>query len=1016
MLLGILLLATPSEAQRFGKNKVNYTPFEWQYLQTENFDIYYSEGGRDIALMASRFAEDSYASISKNWGYSPRNRVPLLIYNSHNDFSQTNVILSPIEEGVGGFTELFKNRVVVPWEGSFAKFRHVIHHELTHAMYFDLLYGGILDSIMGREYMFQLPLWFAEGLAEHESQYWSSEADMIIRDAIITGYLPQIQQIYGGYMVYKGGESFFKYLQEEYGNEDHWMAGDVLQSLLMTKDIEKSYKAVFGKSLEDLSKEWHRRLRSHHWPEVAGREISEDFALKLTDHRELQNYLNATPRFNPTGDRVAFLTDRNGYKEVMVMSAIDGKILNTVVRGEEAGDYEEMHWLRGGITWSPDGTMVAFATKAGERDAIHIRKADEGGYDSIITPEMDAIFTPDWSPDGTRILFCGIKDGALDLFTVNVETLEYTRLTNDYFDEAYPRWSPDGSKIAFASDRMETPYELKIKDITGEYDIFTMDADGSNVTRITTDTYNDLSPDWSADGDKLVFVSNRNGSANLFTADLNDLTVQPLTNLLTGAATPSWSPDNTKIAFTAFKEGGWDIYILKRPLKRNITFDDITPTTYRKETLLATPAPTDSSGIGTGNEVIVKDDGSGQALTMTILDSRPYEISFTPDMVNAFASYNTFYGFGGMGQLSLSDVMGNHRLGIAGNLMYSLEESDLFFSYLNLRRQTNYGFSLYHYKNYYRSYNYSIFSDRVYGGSLTLSRPFSKFSRQDLDVKYLRLDRNSYSYSGSSYYYDYYPTIFQKTKLEGVQTFSVETEFVNDTTLWNWTGPATGRRYRMNLEYAPAGTQSDISFTTLELDYRKYHRLSGKYTLVMRLSGGASFGDEPRMFFLGGTSNWMNARIARIPSYLETMQDLFFARYPFPLRGYRYYEEYGRRYFLTNVEFRYPFIDYLAFNWPLSIVLGNISGALFADAGAAWYKPVGYEEDTGEVIYDASFHGGGQDQSSGNVMLDDIKMSIGFGVRMNMGFAVVRLDTAWRTNLDEIEDKPFFSLSMGPEF
>ena len=1020
MLTGMLLSAPPSEAQRFGKNKVNYTSFDWQYLQTENFDIYYSQGGRDIALMASRFAEDSYASISKNWGYSPRNRVPLLIYNSHNDFSQTNVILSPIEEGVGGFTELFKNRVVVPWEGSFAKFKHVIHHELTHAMYFDMLYGGILDSIVGREYMFQLPLWFAEGLAEHESQYWGSEADMIIRDAIITGYLPQIHQIYGGYMVYKGGESFFKFLQEEYGNENHWMAGDVLQSLVQNKDLEKSYNAVFGKGLEDLSKEWHRRLRSHHWPEVAGREISEDFALKLTDHRELKNYLNATPRFNPTGDRIAFLTDRNGYKEVMVMSAIDGKILDTVVRGEEAGDYEEIHWLRGGLTWSADGTMVAFATKAGDRDAIHIRKVADGGYNTIIKPEMDAIYSPDWSPDGTLIMFCGIKDGLLDLYTVNVETLEYTRLTNDYFDEAYPRWSPDGSKIAFASDRIDPPYELKISDMTGAYDIFIMDADGSNVTRISTDPFNDHTPDWSADGDKLVFVSDRNGIANLYAADLTDLTVRPLTNLLTGAATPAWSPDNNNIAFTAFKEGGWDIYILKRPLKRDITFDDITPTAYRKETLLAVPADKDSAVAGSGEDVILEDDGSGQTPAMTILDSRPYKLRFTPDMDTAFASHNTFYGFCGMGQLSLSDIMGNHRLAMAVNLMYSLEESDLFFSYLNLKRQTNYGFSLYHYKNYYRSYNWSIFSDRIYGGSLIMSRPFSKFSRQDLGFNFLRLDRSAYSYSGSSYRYYDYPFIMQKTKLEGVQTFTVETELVNDTTLWNYTGPATGRRYRLNLEYAPPGGQSDISFTTVELDYRKYHRMSGKYTFVMRLSGGASFGDEPRMFFLGGTSNWLNARIAKTPEGMETMQDIFFARYPFPLRGYRYYEEYGRRYFLTNFEFRYPFIDYLVLNWPLPVVLGNISGALFTDIGAAWDRPMldangmVVWNDSGEVVYDNSFHGGGQIQ--GAFMLDDIKMALGVGVRMNLGFAVLRFDTAWRTNLDGLEDKPFFSLSMGPEF
>ena len=363
----LFFTAGTADSQVFGKNKVNYSSFKWKYIPTKNFDIYYTKGGYETALLASHIAEAQYEKLSDRWNYTPKKRIPVIVYNSHNDFSQTNVITEIISEGTGGFTELFKNRVVIPWEGSLAKFKHVIDHELTHALYFDMLYGNILDSIAGREYLFQLPLWFAEGLAEHESDYWSTEADMIVRDGIISGYLPQIQNIWGGYLVYKGGESFFKFLQEEYGTENKHMAGEILNSLSHTKNLDKSYKSVFGKSIEDLSKEWHRKLQSDHWPEVAGRELPEDFAVKLTDHMEERNYLNINPAFNPTGDKIAFLTDRGGYKEIMLMRAADGKILGTVLKGEKAGDYEEMHWLRGGLTWSPDGTMIAFAAKAGNR-------------------------------------------------------------------------------------------------------------------------------------------------------------------------------------------------------------------------------------------------------------------------------------------------------------------------------------------------------------------------------------------------------------------------------------------------------------------------------------------------------------------------------------------------------------------------------------------------------------------------------------------------------------------------
>ncbi|HUT63138.1 MAG TPA: hypothetical protein VMZ04_04190, partial [Anaerolineae bacterium] len=792
--LALIPGAITAQAQVFGQNKVNYTPFKWKYIETENFDIYFTEGGYDIALIASKIAEDSYRELSQHWKFTPRNRIPLLVYNSHNDFSQTNVILETIEEGTGGFTELFKNRVVVPWEGSLAKFRHVIHHELTHAMYFDILYGGVLESIVGREYLFQLPLWFAEGLAEHESQYWSTEADMIVRDGIISGYLPPINNIYGGYLVYKGGESFMKFLQEEYGGSNKWIAGEVLQSLTMTKNLDKTFKSIFGKSIEDLSKDWHRKLRSEHWPEVAERELSEDFAMQLTDHRELENYLNVTPVFNPTGDRIAFLTDRNGFKEIMLMSAIDGKIIDTVVKGEKADDYEEMHWMRGGISWSPDGKMIAFASKAGERDAIHIKKVSDGGFDKIIKPDMDAIYSPDWSPDGTKILFCGIKDDKLDLFTVNVKTLEYIRLTDDFFDESNPRWSPDGTKIVFSSDRLEPNYEYHIDQMHGNYDIFTMNADGTNIKRITTNQFNNMNPYWSHDGEKIVFTSDRNGISNLYSCDLKDMTVSPLTNLLTSASSPCWSPDGTKIAFTSFKEGGWDIYLLKRPLKRDIIFEQITPTAYRKETLNAVAESTD-----TKSEVILKDEGRGQEIAIEPAPTKPYKLKFTPDMFNAFASYNTFYGIGGMGQLVLSDIMGNHRMYVGADLYYSLEESNFLFSYFNLKRQTNIGFSAFHYKTYYRSYNWNIFSDRIYGGSAIVSHPFSKFTRQDFQLNLLNISRDAYRGSYSNFY-PYF--ISEVQKIEGIRSITLETEFVKDTALWGYTGPVNGVRYKINVEHS----------------------------------------------------------------------------------------------------------------------------------------------------------------------------------------------------------------------
>ena len=116
----------------FGKNKVQYTDFQWQVMETDHFRIYFYIEEEELARIAAKIAEDSYlilASRFKQEVYSP---IPLIIYSSPNYFSQTNVTASFIPESVGGFTEFLKGRVVVPFHGSYPDFEHVIRHELVH--------------------------------------------------------------------------------------------------------------------------------------------------------------------------------------------------------------------------------------------------------------------------------------------------------------------------------------------------------------------------------------------------------------------------------------------------------------------------------------------------------------------------------------------------------------------------------------------------------------------------------------------------------------------------------------------------------------------------------------------------------------------------------------------------------------------------------------------------------------------------------------------------------------------
>src|SRR5688500_14700478 len=112
VLLVLALFAASPPAWGYGQNKVQYHQFRWHYLQTAHFDVYYSQGGELIAQFAAGRLEGMYRQVSTSVGHRLANRVPIILHNSHAEFEQTNVIRLPLHEGIGGFTEIFKNRIV----------------------------------------------------------------------------------------------------------------------------------------------------------------------------------------------------------------------------------------------------------------------------------------------------------------------------------------------------------------------------------------------------------------------------------------------------------------------------------------------------------------------------------------------------------------------------------------------------------------------------------------------------------------------------------------------------------------------------------------------------------------------------------------------------------------------------------------------------------------------------------------------------------------------------------------
>ncbi len=183
-LVFICIASANAQFLSFGRNKINYSAFDWHILKTDHFDIYYYPEEQELTERGAYFAESSYHELEQKFNFTISQRIPLIFYSSQIHFQQTNITPGFIPEGVGGFFEFLKGRVVLPSNGSTEQFRHVIQHELTHVfMHNRIDYILHLHNQPSDRYP---PLWFVEGLAEYFSTQWDSQAEMVLRDAVLT--------------------------------------------------------------------------------------------------------------------------------------------------------------------------------------------------------------------------------------------------------------------------------------------------------------------------------------------------------------------------------------------------------------------------------------------------------------------------------------------------------------------------------------------------------------------------------------------------------------------------------------------------------------------------------------------------------------------------------------------------------------------------------------------------------------------------------------------------------------
>ncbi len=990
LLAAAILLAAvaPADAQYFGRNKVRYQDFEWKIYHSPHFDVYYYEEEAHLLQKVVSYAESAYDQLSQRFDYKIQEATPLIFYETHSAFEQTNVILNFIPEGTGAFATSVRNRMVLPVDLPGPELMQLILHELTHIFEYHMLFGGNL----GKGVASTPPTWFMEGLASYMAADEGAREKMYLRDAVVNDRIPPVTADFGGFFAYRFGHAVFEFIEERWGQEG---IRDFMIEIRNTLGgrVGKAVERTFGMEAEDFNGEFRRWLRKKYLPELVATGEPADFGrpFRLGDGPP---GVQTSPAASPSGDLLVAFNTRQGQVDVMLYDTRKRELLKNLTKGYDKDfQYFVAQELTLGrkmgrdLAFSPDGNTVAFfARREGGRSLV-LLDVLKGKIRRILDMPVEQQLAPAWSPDARRVAFSGHSGGQFDIFELDVESGAVSKITDDEIFDGAPVYSPDGRSIVLSSV------------VGGFTKLFRIDfADPGKRYPLTHGESNDIDAVFSPDGERVYFTSDRSGANNIYGLDLVSGALTQHTNSVTGCFMPtvlSTPEGEERLVYTGFWKGRFDLYLLDvgEPITEpTLLADDAAPS---DEALAPGELPRFEPSI----EVSIDEENVEKCCGLKFfLEDVGGTIGVSDDQTFIAASI-----------LSFSDFLGDRRIIASFQSVESFQNFDVIYADLSNRLQWQ--VHVFDDRDFFVARDRrtglarrlraavtqtgavaSIFyplnvSHRVEFGGGYIFRELDFFSFADVPIDDLSDDelREILTLFVGPVPPDFPPDLLREIvflsfgPLVPVPIITprrddypiLQAALVGDTTVGApGLGALSGRRWRIGADWAPDLDDSGTLTSNVSLDFRQYIPLTRRSNLAFRLFGSASDGNFPLPLYFGG---------------LDTV------------RGFDFRSLVGDRAFYSNLELRFPLIDTLA--TPIFRFQG-VRGVIFLDVGGAWFDDFQsfdfYDED--------------------NDRLQDGIASYGYGLTIRLFGLDLNIDFAKRWDFDSSSSGFESSIWIGRRF
>ena len=1051
----------------FGKNRVQYNDFYWQYYRFQRFDTYFYVGGNKIAEYVSRIADEEIERLEYAVEEILQRRIIFIVYNKQSEFKQSNIglVTGNEEYNIGGVVRIVDNKVFLYYEGDHQKLKKQVQASIVEILVNEMLYGGSFRSRFKSSVLLNLPEWYTPGLISYFAYDIDFETEEKIKNVMLNVRNRKIHQLHGDVAKY-AGHSLWRYIAETYGRET---VSNIVYMTRVTKNAEAGFYYVLGMPLKEITNDWYAYYQSRYQNEVNLRTNNSDDVEIIKKRTKKQRIYNQV-KISPDGRYIAYASNQDGRYIIWMYDSKTSKTKRVLSRENKIDQITDYSYPI--LAWHPSGEVLTYIFE--QKGHIWLE------FYTISTKEkqrrevfyMDKILDYSFSKLGDEIVLSAVDNGYTDIYTYSIVSSTFNRLTKDIADDLHPRFVQNSSKIIFSSNRKTTQLNYKkgeesaFKDY---YDLFIYDLDIDNDTLIRlSDTHkiNEYAPIEVAKN-KYTYLSDESGIVNKYhiaydsTISFIDTAIHYRTFTKKNAVTNM--PFSIK-SFDHNTENNFSINFFKGRKRFSLEKKE-----YLKDEL-SKPVDLENSWFRSYYN---------EQKSMDSLMRIEMEKAYEPDSIVAQYYMKlakdtlidvNYYIFDVELESSESDIT-NALLGRKASL-FKLPKQLVYFTnfYTNLMvAQVDFGFMNQSYQAYTGSAFYynpginlftkvgaiDLFEDyKITGGirwsfELTIDEVLVS-----LDNVKKRLDK-SYIFHRQLYQSDFFTQVrsntymgvfkYPLTQIYGFKgTTSLRTdnhvfksinedglkakdelqiwgglkgEFVFDNTRNMGINVYDGLRMKAFAEYYSRFKKNENSHMfVLGFDVRNYLPIHRDFIFATRVAGSTSFGSSLLIYYLGGVDNWMNFS-RNTPTFdnsieINQSKNWAYQSNATNMRGFVQNVRNGNTFGVINAELRWPIIRYV-FNRPISNdFFNNFMLIGFADGGSAWEGMNPWKADNA-YDYEPKLNG------PVTVIIDrkhsPFIAGVGFGLRSRFLGYYIRTDWAWGIDGGRVMPRVFY-LSLSTDF